>query len=73
MEVSERTTKDQLPTFLDTNLEQNRRISDGQDNLSIFINNIILYCNLIHQQQLDSQGAAELRDILKGQLNELWF
>ena len=40
-------SKDMLPTFLETNLNSYGKISEGQDNLNTFVNNIILYCKLV--------------------------
>ena len=61
--------KDMLPTFLETNLNSLGRISECQDNLNIFINNIILYCKLVDLEEIDLEGRNALRDILMGQLN----
>lgn len=45
----------ELPqAFLDTNLNSQGKISEAQDNLAIFINNILLFCKLLKTEKLDS-------------------
>jgi hypothetical protein len=48
--------KEVLPTLLTTGVTSKGKLSEGQDNLAIFVNNIVLYCKLVENQQIDAEG-----------------
>lgn len=66
-------TKELPATLLNSNAYSEQRISEIQDNLAVFINNIVFYCKLEQRKVLEVEQSAALVDMLKGQLNELWF
>lgn len=57
MELTDPPTKAQLTGLLTTNIYTGHQVGENQDNLSIFMDNIILYCKLVEHQQIDSEGA----------------
>lgn len=61
-----------LPETL-TGLHSDRKLSDSEDNLTIFINNIVVYCRAVESKQLDKQKVADLREKLKEQFNVMLF
>lgn len=54
MELSDHIAKPQPTGLLTTNLYTGHQVSENQDNLSIFIDNLVLYCKLVEHQQIDS-------------------
>ena len=61
-----------LPQTL-ARLSTDKRISDGSDNIKVFIDNIIIYCKEIEDKQIDEQLSNRLREKLKEQFNVMLF
>lgn len=73
METAEQLSKGASGAMMMTKAYSGQKMAEVQDNLSIFINNIVVYCKLLENKKVDGEGAAELLELLRGQLNELWF
>lgn len=54
-------------------MNSDRKLSDSEDNLTIFINNIVLFCRALESRQLDQKTVSELRERLKEQFNVMLF
>lgn len=62
----------ELPETL-TGLNTDKHLSNTEDNLAIFISNIVVYCRIAESSEVDPELRAELRDKLKEQFNVMLF
>lgn len=62
----------ELPETL-AGLNTGKRLGESEDNLAIFINNIVVYCREVESRQIDQELCSELREKLKEQFNVMLF
>lgn len=72
MQLREEKAELDLPETL-ARLNTDKKFSEGDDNLKVFIDNIVLYCKEVQSKQIDEEVANSLRDKLKEQCNVMLF
>jgi hypothetical protein len=54
-------------------LNTDKHLVDTEDNLAIFISNIVVYCRKVESRQIDQEVRFELSEKLKEQFNVMLF
>ena len=64
---------DENPKILADQLAETAIRTSKKDNLSVFVNNLKIYCSLIIENKYDEFQLSKYKFLLRNQINDVWL